>query len=149
MARTGGGEADLTGCVTDRMSAEQVMYGLVEEAPAYHHNLRTHQRLFDALLEHVRRRRSALRRKEAALGRQYLALYEQWRCHFTGARFSVCLCLSPCPCLIVIWRSDAQLSCLLPAALCGDRLARSLLVISMLTGLGGSGRLALLFPIEE
>lgn len=67
----------------------QVMYGVVEEAPAYHHNLRTHQRLFDVLLKHVRSRKLALRRKEIAVGRQYQALYEQWRCHLTGARCSL------------------------------------------------------------
>ena len=60
----------------------------MEEAPAYHHNLRTHQRLFDVLLKHVRSRKLALRRKEIAVGRQYQALYEQWRCHLSGARYS-------------------------------------------------------------
>jgi len=60
------------------------MYALVEEAPCYHANLRAHQRLFDVLLEQVRRRRVVVRRKEVALGRQYQALYERWRTHLTG-----------------------------------------------------------------
>ena len=62
----------------------QVMYTLVEEAGVYHHNLRTHQRLFEVLLETVRARRLAVKRKEIALGRQYQELYEQWRAHLAG-----------------------------------------------------------------
>ncbi|BDA48420.1 probable nuclear receptor corepressor 1 at N-terminal half [Coccomyxa sp. Obi] len=61
-----------------------VMYTLVEEAGVYHHNLKTHQRLFEVLLEAVRARRLAVKRKEVALGRQYQDLYEQWRTHLTG-----------------------------------------------------------------
>lgn len=60
------------------------MYTVVEEAGVYHHNLRTHQRLFEVLLEAVRARRLAVKRTEVALGRQYQELYEQWRTHLTG-----------------------------------------------------------------
>lgn len=72
------------------LTRAQVMYALVEEAPCYQANLRAHQRLFDVLLEEVRRRRLVVRRKEVALGRQYQALYERWRTHLTG---------DPLPCL--------------------------------------------------
>lgn len=60
------------------------MYTLVEEAGVYHHNLRTHQRLFEVLLEAGRARRLAVKCKEVALGRQYQDLYDQWRTHLTG-----------------------------------------------------------------
>lgn len=32
----------------------QVMYTVVEDAPVYHRNMRSHQRIFDAMLAQVR-----------------------------------------------------------------------------------------------